>query len=126
MSTDLTPYGNRQPAMPPAARTTAVPWTRQGRAMTRSDKATELQARQDYNDARLAVHRAHLDAIVQKAEAHARAQLTEDAMLHITAIDSLVGQLSANKPALELALREIQAAHTTGEMQRILRRGLGL
>jgi hypothetical protein len=125
MSNELSPYGGgRPPVLPPVRATT--PWTAQGRAMARSDKTTELQARQDLNDSRLAVHRAHLEAIVEKARAHARAELTQDAMLHARMIDDLVTALSAGKPALELTLRELQAAHITGETQRIMRRGMGI
>lgn len=127
MSSELSPYsGSKPPVLPPTARTMTVPWTRQGRAMTRSDKATELEARQDFNQARLAVHRAHLNAIVEKAEAHARAELTEDVLLHVRTVDDVVTHLAAGKPGLELILRDIQASHATGESQRILRRGMGI
>lgn len=128
MSSELSPYsgGQLSPSLPRATASPVVPWTRQGRAIARADRATEVQARQDYNDARLAVHQAHLTAVVEKVRNQARAELTQDTLLHVRAIDDLIGTLSAGKPALELALRDIQAAHTSGEMQRILRRGLNL
>lgn len=124
MSNELTPYG--APNLPDAPRTTATPFTRHGRAVARHDRETELQARQDFNDARLAVHRTHLDTIVEKARNQARAELVEDTVLHARAVDDLVTQLSAGKPALELSLREIQQAWTVAETQRIIRRGMGI
>lgn len=124
MSNELTPYG--APKLPDAPRTTATPFTREGRAVARQDRETELQARQDFNDARLAVHRTHLNTIVEKAQNQARAELAEDVMLHMRAVDDLVTSLSAGKPALELSLREIQSAFMTGETQRIIRRGMGI
>lgn len=124
MSNELMPYGAS--SLPAAARSTAAPLTRQGRAIARQDKSTELQAREDYNRARLAVHRTHLEGIVEKAKNQSRAELAEDVMLHARAVDDLVTSLSAGKPALELSLREIQAAYMTGETQRIIRRGIGI
>ncbi|WP_157929185.1 hypothetical protein [Mycobacteroides abscessus] len=124
MSNELTPYS--APRLPDAPRTAVAPFTRQGRAVAKLDKSTELQARQDFNDARLAVHRTHLDTIIEKAKNQARAELVEDTLLHARAVDDLATQLSAGKPALEMTLRELQAAWTTGETQRILRRGMSL
>ncbi|SIC58789.1 hypothetical protein [Mycobacteroides abscessus] len=124
MSNELMPYG--APKLPAAPRTTTTPLTRQGRAIARQDRSTELQAREDLNHARLAVHRTHLESIVEKAKNQSRAELAEDVMLHARAVDDLVTSLSAGKPALELSLREIQAAYMTGETQRIIRRGIGI
>ncbi|RDH76327.1 hypothetical protein DVS77_21470 [Mycolicibacterium moriokaense] len=128
MSSDLAPYGNNNPVpkMADAVPSTAFPLSRTGRAISRSDRRAEIQAREDYNDARLAVHRAHLETIVEKARNQSRAELAEDVMLHMRAVDDLVTSLSAGKPALELSLREIQQAYTLGETQRIIRRGIGL
>jgi hypothetical protein len=127
MSNEMSPYRGQLPVTSmPRTNYPALHVTRQGRALARSDKHAELQAREDYNQARLAMHRTQLSTIVEKAEAQARAELAQDAALHAVGIDALVTQLSAGKPALELTLRGIQEAHTIGEQQRILRRGLGI
>lgn len=128
MSNEVSTYGGQLPAnaMPRAATPTSPVWTRQGRAIARQDNTTELQAREDYNQARLAVHRTHLNTIVEKARNQARAELMEDVLLHASAVDSLITTLSSGKPGLELNLRDIQSAYQTGEMQRILRRGIGI
>jgi hypothetical protein len=128
MSNELSPQRGNVPTnwVSRAPRPTASRLTPTGRAMVRSDKHTEIEAREDYNAARLMMHRTQLRTVIEKAEAQSRAELTQDALLHSQAVDTLVTALSAGKPALELILRGIQEAHSIGEQQRIIRRGLGL
>jgi hypothetical protein len=90
-----------------------------GRELDRIDSQAEVQAYKDYSQAKVQVHCAHLTAIVEKAKANARREVTQDIMIHAKTIHSLVSGLSAGDPGLEMVLRGIQEAHTLGEQQRI-------
>ena len=127
MSNELMPTGGATPApLASAAPMNGMAWSRQGREMAKMDGRTEMQARSDFNNARLEAHRIQLESVLDKARNDARAGVTQDVMLHVTAVHRLVGQLAGGDPGLELQLREIQAAYQNGESMRIMRRDMNL
>lgn len=127
MSSEMMPMGNPSPqAMAGSAPLSAPVWSKQGREMARVDQRTEIQARHDFNQARLEAHRIQLGKVLETEGNKARAEVTQDVLLHVTAVHKLVGHLHGGDPGLELQLRAIQAAYNTGEETRVMRRGMGL
>lgn len=100
-----------------------LPWTREARQMARSDRQAVVRARDDFNRARVALHKIHLNTLLERAEADQRAELATYSMHKIREVDDVANLLcTMNRPALELTIREIQSAYNSGEAARVLRR----
>lgn len=95
--------------------------------MAKDDRETVMRGRRQYNEALLDLHQRQLDDVVEAAEIDSSARLTTHAMQKAVEVDDVATYLAAGRsPALELALREYQAAHNHGEMSRIIKRAYGL
>lgn len=101
----------------------ALPFTKAGRTMARIDAAATIQAREDLNEARLAAHRAQLDAVVEKAKADGRADVMEHVMTKAREVHQIAVALAGGSPSLALTLAELQNAYNTGEVVRAIKRG---
>lgn len=123
---ELQRASRQMPSAPPMP-DSVLPMTRESRAIARNDRQTVMQARRDYNEARLDLHRLHLDGVKEAAEIDQNAHLTTYAMQKAVEVDDVARCLSAGRsPNIEMTLREMQAANNAGEVARIIKRGYKL
>jgi histone H3/H4 len=112
---------------PPPLTSTVLPFTREARAIAQNDRQAVMEARQRFNRAQISALQAHLDSLVESVEIEESARLTSHAMQKAVEVDDMARYISAGRsPAVEMTLREMQAAHNAGEVARILKRGYGL
>jgi len=121
---DLSQYRGSQLPTATAATTAASvsPLSRAARTMSRMDAAVTLEARKDLNNARLAVHRAHLETFIQKAEADSRADVMQHVMFKVTEVHSIAVAMCAGNDGLAMSLGALEQAYTNGEVIRTIRR----
>src|SRR5262245_16979227 len=92
------------------------PFTKTGRAMMRSDAEAVVQARNDYNAARLVMHRNELNHRVEIRANHQRTEMAADTALNIKDFHEFInGLVTQADPHLEMMLRDLQHAYNMGE-----------
>lgn len=91
-------------------------------AAARADRQAYQIARQDLNRARLEMHRAELNAVVERTKADVRKELAMEAMHNVVEVDSYVRTIAGGREALEMTLREMQMRYNQGETARIIKR----
>lgn len=128
MSNALTRPVDSRPAdmLPPPERPRNAAFSKAGRQIAQSNSQAELQAVEDHNQGRVMLHRIGVNAAVAKAEATARRELVEHAMRNARLVDDAVIYHSGGRVALEMNLRDFQAAHHAGEIAQIIQRGYGV
>ena len=91
--------------------------------MARMDRNATRQARADYQNARLAQHRAELETIVEKAKARMRATLAMDAMAKAREVSDCAATMAQGRESLAMTLGEMMQGYVAGETARLIRRG---
>ena len=96
-----------------------LPISREARAIVRNDRATEVKARQQYNRARLRMNQNLVDTEYEAMETVNNARLVAIAMHKAVEVDEMAHCMSVGRsPAIEMTLREMQAAFEKGQSPR--------
>lgn len=116
-----------EPIQPSAPLAPILPFSREAREIAQSDRRAYVDARNDFNHARVRQHRTELLTRLEAAEADSRAYLASYAMQKCRQVDDIANRLAGmERPGLEMTIREIQAAYQAGEVAKVIRRGMDL